>query len=63
MNTITATASVGAGVSRSQAVYQSPKLTEQQRTPETSSVRAAAELLQRVLALPDTSGHDLDVVA
>ncbi len=63
MNAVSAVASVGASVSRSQVVFQSPKLKEQPGTPETNSVRAAAELLQRVLALPDTSGHDLDVVA
>ena len=63
MNAISSVANVGAGVSRFQPVRQSPKLTEQQGPPDTSSMSAAAELLRRVLATDDTNGHDLDVVA
>lgn len=63
MNMIGSVASVGAGVSRFQPVAQSSRLTEQRGANDTSSMRAAAELLRQVLATTDTSGHDLDVVA
>lgn len=63
MTGMTSLAGVGASVSRFQAVGLAPKLTDQQAAPEKSNtVRAAAQLLQSVLAIPDAR-HDLDVVA
>lgn len=63
MNTISSVTSAGAGVSRFQPVAQPSKLKDQQAANDTSSMRAAAELLRRVLATTDANGHDLDVVA
>ena len=63
MNALGSVANVGASVSRLQAVAKAPRLKDQPMAADKLNVvGAAAQLLQSVLAKPDT-GHDLDVVA
>jgi hypothetical protein len=63
MNALDSVANVGAGVSRFQAVAQTPRLREQSPAANKGNVIGAlAQLLQSALAKPDAR-HDLDVVA
>jgi hypothetical protein len=63
MLSVYSSTAVGADVSRFQAIARGPRLTDQSDAPKQSNaLRAAATLLQSVLATPDTS-NDLDVVA
>ena len=63
MSSVYASTAVGADVSRFQAIARAPRPTDRPQAPDQSNaLRAAATLLQSVLATPDTS-NDLDVVA
>lgn len=63
MNSVYASTAVGADVSRFQAIARASRPMERPEAPnQGNALRAAATLLQSVLATPDTS-NDLDVVA